>query len=181
MRVSAAIIFCESGRDRRDAGRKSALCRLSEFHEWTMNKKALPSVEPPFTCPAWRGQRGLLPVLPPSATPSGGGGSCSCAMPRRRSLAPSVGSCSLHSLRPLVGRRCRLSGRLSGLVCRSTRCRADRVSGLVAGLVGSRRGCRVSGLVAGLVGSRRGCRVSGLAAGLVSAPWGELLLNVRLV
>ena len=115
-----------------------------------------------------------MPVLPPTATPSGGGGSCSCAMPLLRSLAPSVGGCSLHSLRPLVGRRCRLSGRLSGLVCRSTRFRAGRKSGRVAGLVarvgaGRDRG-RLPGwlLASGLVVIGEGCRAGCCSGGRIS-------------
>ena len=116
----------------------------------------------------------MLPVLPPPATPSGGGGSCSCKIPLLRSLAPSVGGCSLHSLRPLVGRRCRLSGRLSGLVCRSTRCRAGRESGLAAGLVARVGAGRESGLVpgwllaSGLVVSRGWCRAGFCSGGRIS-------------
>ena len=93
----------------------------------------------------------------------------------------SLGGGSLHALQPLVSHRARLSGRLSGLICRSTRFRAGRESGLAAGLVARVGAGRASRLVAGLVARVGAGRESGQVAGLVSAPWGELILNVRLV
>lgn len=61
----------------------------------------------------------------------------------------SLGGGSLHALQPLVSHRARLSDRLSGLICRTTRFRADRESGLAAGLVARVGAFRVSGLVPG--------------------------------
>ena len=94
----------------------------------------------------------------------------------------SLGGGSLHALQPLVSHRARLSDRLSGLICRTTRFRAAQVSGLVAGLVGSRRGwscigagCRACWFALGLVADR------GFRSGLVAAPGGELVLNIPLV
>ena len=105
--------------------------------------------------------------------PPAGAGRVVAKCPALGHLAPSVGGFSPHALRPLVGQRGRLSGRLSGLACRSGRSTLG-FSRVGAGLVARVRGWLFVGACAGLVARVCGWLCVWACAGRVASPWGEL-------
>lgn len=115
---------------------------------------------------------GLVARLAAPAIPSGGGGSCRCGMP----LLRSPGSLRRRLLPALPAPPCRsargLSGRVSGLACRSRRSTLG-FSRVWAGLVARVRGLPRVGACAGLVARVCGGLCVGACAGLVASPWGE--------